>query len=248
MASIAPRRFAPAHPLDRYAFPALLGLIWLGIVMGFTPGMARHLTDPTYHYPLIVHAHAAAFVGWLLLLTTQVALVRTGRVGVHRQLGQVGAFLALAMLVLGPLTAITVDRLKLDTPKADPAFLSIQLLSMIAFGILVAWALAKRRDPAAHRRLMLLATLAMTGAGYGRWWGQAFYEWLGAGFWSELWGDNLGVLLLVAAMGVHDLVTRGRLHPAYVGGATVVTAAAVGSAWLYVAPWWAPVAEAIIRM
>lgn len=248
MASIAARRFAPAHPLDRYAFPALLGLIWLGIVMGFGPDMIAKQRDASYHYPLIVHAHAAAFVGWLLLLTIQVALVRTGRVGIHRQLGQAGAVLAAAMLALGPATAIIVDRARLDTPKADPAFLSIQLLSMIAFGILVGWALARRRDPAAHRRLMILATLSMTGAGYGRWWGKAFYDWLGAGFWSELWGDNLGVLLLVAAMGAHDLVTRGRLHPAYVGGATVVTAAAVGSAWLYVAPWWAPIAEAIIRM
>ncbi|MEO9131689.1 MAG: hypothetical protein ABI240_10825 [Sphingomonas sp.] len=34
-------------------------------------------------YPLIVHLHAAAFVGYLVLFTAQVALIRTSRLDLH---------------------------------------------------------------------------------------------------------------------------------------------------------------------
>jgi hypothetical protein len=50
--------------------------------------------------------------------------------------------------------------------------------------------------------------------------------------------DYLGVTLLVLGIGVYDLVTRRRLHPAYVLGAIWILSWQFIAKWLYVSPWW----------
>ena len=51
-------------------------LMWLGIAMGFGPQIVNHIEKHAPPYPLIVHVHALAFVGWLVLLTSRVWLAR----------------------------------------------------------------------------------------------------------------------------------------------------------------------------
>jgi hypothetical protein len=43
--------------------------------------------DGTVAAPLVIHLHAAVFVAWLGLFTTQAALAATGRVATHPRLG-----------------------------------------------------------------------------------------------------------------------------------------------------------------
>ena len=50
--------------------------------------------------------------------------------------------------------------------------------------------------------------------------------------------DYLGVTLLVLSLGVYDLVTRHRLHPAYVLGAIWILTWQFIAKWLYVSPGW----------
>ena len=47
-------------------------------------------------------------------------------------------------------------------------FLGVPLSGTILFGVLVAVALAKRRNPETHRRLMLLATITLLNPALGR--------------------------------------------------------------------------------
>jgi hypothetical protein len=80
--------------------------IWLAIVLGFAIDIVWRARTGALNFPLIVHLHAIAYTGWLVLLAVQVCLVRTGRVAVHQRLGLVAALVLLpAMLVLGPATA-----------------------------------------------------------------------------------------------------------------------------------------------
>ena len=116
----------------------------------------------------MVHFHAAVFVGWLLLLTAQILLIRIKRRDIHRKLGIAGVGLAAAIVVFGPITALTVDRQSLGLPGYHPQFLSVQLLDIIAFAGAAAAAIAMRSDPAAHKRLILLATLSLIDAGFSR--------------------------------------------------------------------------------
>ena len=59
---------------DRNFFLIYVVMIWFGILMGFAPKIIRRVQQHATPYPLMVHFHAVAFVGWLVLLTTQVPL------------------------------------------------------------------------------------------------------------------------------------------------------------------------------
>jgi len=61
----------------------------------FWPQIIKHIKTQAPAYPSIVHVHAAAFVGWLVLLTSQILLIRSARVDLHRKLGIAGVVLAM---------------------------------------------------------------------------------------------------------------------------------------------------------
>lgn len=151
------------------------------------------------------------------------------------------------MLVLGPATSITMNRLTLGQPGVDHAFIIVTYSEMALFGLLVALALWCRRDGAAHRRLMLTASFALSSAGFGRWWGPAILQGFGDHVWSSFMASHLGTLLLLAGMGGHDLATRRRLHPAFVGGAGLVVVVLVLAELVYASDWWPPLAAAFLR-
>jgi hypothetical protein len=239
--------FANRHPWDRNFFLLYVVMIWLGIVLGFVPDMIRHVQLHKPAYPLAVHLHAAAMVGWLGLLTTQVLLVRAGRADIHRKLGMAGVALAVAVVALSPIAAVVTDRNRMLGPNPEPGFLSAQLLDIIAFAGAVSAAVALRANAAAHKRLILLATLCLVDAGFSRIWGRhAVYTALGGGFWAFMAAVYLGNGVLIAGIGVYDLVTRRRLHPAYIAGSAWVVGLLLLGGLLYVSPWWTPIATTII--
>src|SRR3546814_6607566 len=66
---------------------------------------------------------------WFVLFIVQARLVAHGHAGVHRRLGAFGALLALAVLVLGSMVAVTGARLGHSPPGAPPplVFLAVPL-------------------------------------------------------------------------------------------------------------------------
>lgn len=230
--------FLVRHPWDRYAFPGFVALIWLVILMGFVPQIVNKYRNHAFHYPLAVHVHAAVYVSWLVLLTVQTVLIGRGSIALHRRLGVFGAGLAALVVVTGLVVSYVVENLRLGTPKADPAFISTLLVDVLNFGSLATAGLLLRGDRGAHKRLMLLATMSLTQAGFVRWWGPAMRTAYGTGFLGGWLADYLGVSLLVIGLGVYDFVTRRRLHPAYLLGAIWILSWQVIAKWLYVSPWW----------
>jgi hypothetical protein len=218
-----------------------VALIWLVIMMGFVPDIVLKFRKHGLNYPLAVHIHAAVYVSWLILLTVQTVqtvLIGRGSVVLHRRLGMFGAGLAALVVLTGLVATYVVENLNLGTPRADPAFISILLVDVLNFASLAAAGLLLRGDAAAHKRLMLLATMSLLQAGFVRWWGPAMNAAFGTGFLGRWLADYLGVSLLVLGLGVYDLVTRRRLHPAYVLGAIWILSWQVIAEWLYVSPWW----------
>jgi hypothetical protein len=238
-------RFAPYHKWDRNAFLALVGLIWLGVVMGFAPSILAHFHAGQPH-PLILHVHAAAFVGWLVLLTTQVLLIRARRTDLHRRLGMAGLVLAPVMVVLGTATGIIVEQIHFGTPLSRPPFIAVEFTDMLAFAGLAGAAFTLRGNASAHKRLILLATFYITDAGYSRWLGPTIRGVLGQDFSGRFTGLFLGPDLMLLALGGYDLVTRKRLHPAFIAGSLWMLACQFGGVSLLLLPQWKPVALAII--
>jgi hypothetical protein len=224
----------------------MVALAWLGILRGFGAEMIEHVQKHKPAFALIVHVHAVVFVAWLVFFTVQVLLVRVKKLSVHKRLGFALIGLAGLMMILGPATALTVQHRSLADPTADPAFLSVQFTDILAFIGLTGAAILLRRSPSAHKRLILLGTLYITDAGFARWLADAWLHVLGMGYWPFWVALYSGSNLLVILAGVYDLLTRRRLHPAYVAGVAWTFAVQMLSLSLYFSPAWLGCARRII--
>jgi hypothetical protein len=238
--------FAPNHPWDRNFYLFMVAMAWLGILRGFGSEIAEHVAKHKPSFALIVHVHAVIFVSWLMLFTVQIILIRTKRLSVHKQLGFALVWLAGLMAIIGPATALTVQHRGMSDSHADPAFLSIQFTDILAFVGLTTAAILLRKTPVAHKRLILLGTLYITDAGFARWLADDWIKLLGFGFWPFWIALYAAPNLLVILTGVYDLVTRRRLHPAYVIGVAWIFAVQMLSLTLYFSPAWLGLSKRII--
>jgi hypothetical protein len=166
----------------------------------------------------LLHWHGVVFSAWMLLLVTQTSLVAANRRDLHRRLGMAGVGLGIAMIILGPMVAITrtASGLMADLGPPPLVFLAVPLVGMVVFAALFAAALYFiRRDLSAHKRLMLLATLEVVTAAVARL--PIVDTWGPLGF--------FGVTdLFVVAMVVFDLSSRKRVHAATLWGGLFLVA------------------------
>jgi hypothetical protein len=103
------------------------------------------------------------FASWILLLIAQISLVSAGRVDIHRRLGLVGFGLASLMIVMGILAASNSLARGFAPPGSDldpKTFYAIPIGDMLIFSTLVFFAFRARFNPSAHKRLILIATIA----------------------------------------------------------------------------------------
>ncbi len=166
--------------------------------------------------PLLV-AHGIIFTSWLALLLIQTTLVATKRTRTHMRLGIAGGILASSMVIIGTVTALVRAKGPSPIPGVNPlSFLTIPLGDMLIFSVLVGSAFYFRRRADIHKRLMLLATIAILPAAIARL-PFAFIQQYG-----PLAFFGLADLFIIPCL-VYDLITRGRPHRATVlGGALIV--------------------------
>ena len=225
-----------ANP-DRRFFMTMALVIAVIVFAGFAPTYYLRNLYHTEPLPSVFKIHGFVFTAWVLLLVVQTSLVSARRVDIHRRLGLAGGALALLMVVMGYLVAIAAARRGFTMPGLPPplVFLAVPMFDLVAFSGLVGAGFYLRRSPAAHKRLMLLATIAVLTAAIAR---LPYVLPLG-----PLVFFGLTDLLVVAAM-VYDRITRGRVHPALLWGglflvaSQVVRLAVSGTAWwLALATW-----------
>jgi hypothetical protein len=218
-------------------FPLMTVAIALTVLVGFGPTYFFRSLTGAPPLPWLTHVHGLAFSGWVLLLTAQVWLVGAGRRDVHRRLGVAGAGLAVVMVWMGIAVALATARRDIAAGRADDAlgFLIIPLGDIVAFAGLVAGALVLRARRETHRRLMLLATLAILVAAIGR------IPWLGG-----TGGIIACFLVLLAAAPVYDWFTRGRPHPVSLWGGAAVFLFALGRFLASESSWWRAIAARLV--
>jgi hypothetical protein len=228
---------AVAPSYDRRFFMIMAMVIALVVFVGFAPTYylrAFYHADPL---PSLFRVHGLVFSAWIVLFVVQTALVSARRTDIHRRLGVLGAALALVMLVMGYLVAIAAARRGFSAAGLPPplVFLAVPFFDLVAFATLVGSALYLRQTPAAHKRLMLLATIAVLTAAIAR---LPYVLPLG-----PLAFFGLTDLLIFAAM-AYDRWTRGRVHPALLWGGLFLIASqplrmAIGGTgtWLAFATW-----------
>jgi hypothetical protein len=191
------------------------------IVAGFGNTYAPKVVSESAAIPAIVHLHAAVFAAWLVLFITQTMLIARGHIKRHQQVGTAAMALAALMLVVGTMTAVNVARLGhrgiagVEFPDVE-GFLLLNIGATIVFGALTAAGWWFRWKPQAHKRLMLMATVGgLMPPGIARL--------------PLVSGHTPAIALTVIAFllvgPAHDLITRRRIHPAYICGLVVAALA-----------------------
>ncbi len=220
LGAISPSR--PGSRYDHIFFPACAAAIAVAAFVGFSqtyflsgllklPAWKAHLGPP---HALVVHIHAIVNSSWMILLVAQTALARAGRIDLHRRLGLLG--LAIACLLVPAGVAVVCENVARLHPRAgDPRIEagSAQVLWILAFGVLSGCGFRQRTNPTAHKRLMLIATLALLPAALVRW------PVVFAGNFLLALGAVWGMLGLVAC---YDFWSVRKVHAATLWGSALV--------------------------
>jgi hypothetical protein len=210
------------------------------VAVGFAPTYYLKPLFATPGLPLSIHIHGALFTIWVLLFVAQTSLVAANRTDLHRRLGVVGGVLAITMVATG--TALAIESARMARPAlgalagASPLFvLVIPLASVVVFTILVGLGLCYRRRAAAHKRLMLLGTIALLPPALGR------IHILNAAGPQAFFGVTV---LFIVAVVAYDYWTRGRVHAVSLWGGLLLALSFPGrialghtDGWLTFARW-----------
>lgn len=199
----------------------LFGPFWLAglgaalvavAIAGFAP-QALTYADQGVIRPVELHVHAALMGLLLVGFIAQAALAGRGDVALHRRLGwfvaAIGAAAYVSMLV------VIASSMRREDPSVLPWLPSVWTLGLVqstTFLALFAAALATRRAPAWHRRLMTVAMVIILQGALDR------MAWLPSLPLPDFWGSGARLFALAAPLVAFDVVTLRRLHPATLVG------------------------------
>jgi len=208
---------------DHVFFPSMAEFILFSVFVGFAqsyylqgvlklPPWKAFATPP---HPLIVHIHAAIFSSWILLLLGQTSLVAARRTDLHRRGGLAGLVLACLLVLVG--VAVTCEFLARHHALEDPSlrFPFLQVIDLLVFLTLIYFGYRQRFNPAAHKRLMLIGTIALLDVAFSRW------PWII----NNSLVAHLCCYALLALLAGYDLWSIGKINRATLWGSALLIAA-----------------------
>lgn len=203
--------------LGNVFFPGVAALIFAAVFLGFarTYYLAGVFRAPLPN--LLVHIHGAVFSLWILLLIVQTSFIASGRVDVHRRVGLFGFGLACLMVILGLMAA--TDSLARHFAPGEAgagvkAFYAVPISDMLVFATLIYFGLRERFNPAAHKRLMLVATITLLPA--------AFVRWPIPVAWWDIRVAQMCCYPLLLLLMCYDLWSVGKVHRATLWGSVLL--------------------------
>jgi len=210
------------------AILAIAALVFIGFARTFY--LKAWFDVPVLTQLLVLHG--VMFTAWLALHYTQARLIAAHRIDLHKRLGIAGAILGFTMFFVGVATAVQSAALGHQPTDAPPlVFMSVPFGTITAFVLLLTAALVMRRRADWHKRLMLLATIALIIPAAAR-------------LSSYFTGRNtpaIGIaftLVLVAWCCIEDRRRTGRIHPAYkIAGTLLILSLPARLALGYTEPW-----------
>lgn len=235
MATLADRPRAPVMGDERFFLHTAIAMT-LVIVAGFSLQLATGRSS--FSSPLLVHAHAIVFMGWVTLYLLQNIFAATGNIALHRRLGWIGAGWIVAMLVLGcAVTVAMVRRGQVPFFFQPSHFLIFDPITLFTFAGLTVAAIRLRRRTDWHRRLHFCAMTLLLGPGFGRLLPMPLLQ-----PWA-FEATFAAVMIFPVAGIVADIRRSGQAHPAWRWG----VGALIGALLLTQAITYSPVGGAIYR-
>jgi hypothetical protein len=254
-----PATSALARFADRWIYVFTAALFIITALAGFIPDSIAIVTEVRERarppLPPVMHVHALLMGSWLLLLFTQALLMAMGRRSLHRKIGA-AAVLLVPLILVTMVSLVRIGFVDVETASAahtvDPAEISnMQLIvssllpeqarAALFFSLFTIWGLwVRNRDPQAHKRLMVLATLMPLPAGIDR------IEWLPSTLPGSSDSSSLYMLLWLSPVLLYDLLRCGRLHRVYVIGLLLNLPLAIASHFIAGSAWWIATAPRLV--
>ena len=255
-----PTRVPLAAIIDRWIYVFMAGLFLVTALAGFIPDSLMKIelveSGKRAPFPAVLHVHAVLMGSFLLLLLAQTTLMATGRRAQHQVLGRMSLVLVPAIVVTGLVLVPTMQGLLREAIAAAPPearaplragltrSMNIMLLQLsigVLFPLFIALAIkARRRDPASHKRLMILATALPLPAAVDR------MIWLPSTLPDSPLSPDLYTLLWVAPMFVWDYIRQGRVHRSYLIWLAAVIPVFVAQNLLWGSDWWLAIAPRLL--
>lgn len=223
---------ASARP--RFFFVLSLVLLFV-VFLGFAPTFYLDpLFDTRTDYrptPVYIKIHAIILTMWFVGQVVQSGLIQRGRRNVHRTIGVIGAGIAAGVIITGVVaTLIAVPHAEEFgiSPRARlNVLVAANSFNLLVFAALVSLALHYRSRPQYHKRLMLIASIAIIGPAVSP------FRQLGI-FLQSLLPESISIpvplmfwVLLIVSIALYDLLSDRRIHPATIWGGCAKAAATV---------------------
>ena len=229
----------------RFFFVIMACAMAVTVFAGFAPTFyLRGSFVQTRPMSVLLHVHGVVFSAWISLFLIQTLLIARGSRRLHQRLGWIGAGIAGAMIIL--VTAAVIEQLRrVNGFPPPPLALALSAFDIVVFAGLVGAALYCRKRSDWHKRFMLSATIILLGAPMFRF----IIHFVGIGDMAKV---SIVSTLLVDAFFLpcfaYDLLTRRRIHPAYLVALVLIVLDQVAQATVVTWPPWVNFANALQRL
>jgi uncharacterized membrane protein YozB (DUF420 family) len=229
----------------RLFFVVMAFAVILTVFAGFAPTFyLRGSFTQTRPMSVLLHIHGIVFSAWVTLLLVQSLLIARGSRRLHRRIGWATAGIAATMVIL--VIAAVIEQLqRVHGFPPPPLALALSAFDIVVFAGLVGTAIYLRNRPDWHKRLMLSATILLLGAPMLR----LVIHLIGS---SDMARVSILSTLLVDAFFLpcfaYDLLTRRRIHPAYLIAFVLIVLDQFAQATVVSWPPWVSFANALQRL
>ncbi len=221
-----------------YFFAA--SLIALAVVLtGFFKTFIIPLYQGTFEAPLVIYLHGGFLFLWSLVFVTQTLLIRK-RFKLHRLLG-FSSLILVACVALSTMAAgVYVMKRDLAAGLGEIAVSSLigTFTTPLVFASLVAAGIYYRRKPEIHKRLMLLAMIAILWPAFFRF--RHYFP--GVPNPEVIFGLIIPDSMILLAV-LWEKLTVKRVHAVYFTAGTALLAENVAEVWFFDSPGWRVVAH-----
>lgn len=221
-ATVGVRRPATQLRAGGTFYVGMSGTLLVIVLMGFARTLYLRAFFDVPQIPASVWLHGIVLTAWFVASFLQTSVVAVHRIDIHRRLGWIVAGLGVAVLAIT--VAVTLNfvprrgALGADIEAGVAGLSSIvwaDLFALVAFSIFLATAVTLRRRPETHKRVMLLSSIVIIQPAMSRISRWPVFDGLDATL-SSLGG----LLLLLLALGLYDVVSHRRVHAVTLLGAS----------------------------
>jgi len=239
------QRAKPHFQTSFYGVVSLL--IFVIVIGGFSTTYFIPIADGAFeHKNPYIHIHALIGTLWLLAYIVQTHLVAAGNRALHMKLGKAGALVALLFVVTGILTFVAMTKIGIASDNEFQRY-SAEILGvapvtdLTLFTLLVGTALARRKPPQVHKRLIYLASCLFVTPGMFR----VMQWWVGDIPTPENGGLMIPLVFtaFIVAGPIYDKVTTGKVDRTYWWALPVWALVFFGVPISIATGFWAPVAN-----